>query len=129
MTAQSFLIDTHIFLWWVEEHPRLTRRVRDALENSSNRVFVSPAVTWEVAIKSARGKMKALEDPMRYILDSGFTPLSITHAHARTVGELPPIHHDPFDRIQLAQAKHNGLTFITADKVNLSYPHIAMLAA
>jgi PIN domain nuclease of toxin-antitoxin system len=128
MTAHSFLIDTHIFIWWMERSLLLSQQIREILREEANAIFVSSAVPWEIAIKSAKGRLRTPPNFAEVLVQEGFQPLSITHAHALAVGELPPIHNDPFDRIQLAQAKHEGLTFITADKVNLAYPHIALIA-
>lgn len=127
MIAPSFLIDTHIFIWWTERNARLSKHVAHILADLGNKIYVSSAVPWEIAVKSARGRIGVPTDLDDIMEEEGFTPLFISHAHALRIAELPPIHRDPFDRIQLAQAKHEGLTFITADKVNLSYPHIAML--
>ncbi len=127
MTDRSFLIDTHIVIWWLEKNAALNPFARDILADRLNDVFVSAAVPWEMAIKSAKGRLETPANLAEVLQAEGFIPLPISHAHAQAVGNLPPIHHDPFDRIQLAQASHNGLTFITADKINLSYPHIAMM--
>ena len=129
MTAKSFLIDTHVFVWWISERERIAPTIRAIIADTSNSIYVSAAATWEIAIKTRIGKMNVKEDTVQYIADSFFIPLPITHAHASATADLPPIHGDPFDRIQLAQAKCEGLTFITGDTINLSYPHIAMLAA
>jgi PIN domain nuclease of toxin-antitoxin system len=58
----------------------------------------------------------------------GFRVLDISAAHALAVGGLPNIHRDPFDRIMIAQAQVEGLTFVTRDPENQTYP-INVLAA
>ena len=44
-----------------------------------------------------------------------FTPLDISSEHALAVEYLPPHHHDPFDRLLVAQAQLEGLTLVTDD--------------
>lgn len=44
-----------------------------------------------------------------------FTPLAVTIEHGLRVGELPPHHKDPFDRLLVAQAQLEGLTIVTRD--------------
>jgi len=47
--------------------------------------------------------------------------LAITTEHAYAVGDLPPIHSDPFDRMLIAQAKLEKLTIVTRDKTFARY--------
>ncbi len=56
------------------------------------------------------------------LVDSDFSPLPITLEHALRVGELPPVHADPFDRILIAQAITQAWTIVTADAVFARYP-------
>ena len=46
----------------------------------------------------------------------------MTRAHAAAVAALPPLHRDPFDRMLVAQALLEGLTFVTADRGLAGYP-------
>jgi PIN domain nuclease of toxin-antitoxin system len=85
-------------------------------------VFVSIASYWEIAIKSAIGKLQAPDDlPDRLAQHADFTLLPITPAHAWRVRTLPlfPDHKDPFDRLLVAQALEEGLEIATPD------PHFA----
>lgn len=125
--SSQYLIDTHIYLHWLDNRQIIKPAARHIIESREHTIFLSAAVTWEIAVKTAIGKLHSPQNPLVFMEDSQFLPLSITHQHALEVANLPLIHRDPFDRIQLAQAKCDGLTFITADKTILSYPHIAML--
>lgn len=122
----SLLLDTHAFLWSAAEPERLASEARSAIEDSRNEIFVSAAVAWEIAIKHALGKLTLPLAPAVYVPARvnalGFNPLPITIAHALAVSALPNHHNDPFDRIMVAQAQVEGLTFVTADEHALKYP-------
>lgn len=45
----------------------------------------------------------------------GIDSLAIEHAHAAGVADLPPHHHDPFDRLLIAQAVAEAVPTLTAD--------------
>lgn len=108
------LLDTHAFLWW-----RAGREMRaeamDAIRTADD-VFVSAASAWEVSIKAAIGKLRLTASFADGVAQSGFVPLPINLHHAAVAGELPPHHHDPFDRMLLAQARLERLTLISHDR-------------
>ncbi len=122
------LLDTHVFLWWMEEDPTLDGHAREIIENPDSEVAISAAVAWEIAIKQASGKLRAPEDLRTGILDEGFVPLPITIEHAVQAGALPPHHSDPFDRMLVAQAQLEGLTIVTRDP-NIPRYGVATLTA
>lgn len=110
----KLLLDTHAVLWWRTNDPQLGRAARRAIA-SAETVFVSSASAWEVAIKTALGKLR-LPGPFEAGVDeSGFTKLPVTFAHAAAVATLPPHHTDPFDRMLIAQAIVEGCTVVTSD--------------
>jgi len=78
-------------------------------------LFVSAATIWEIAIKTARGRLRIDADPVAVVAAAGFRPLPITWAHADLAGRLPDHHADPFDRMLIAQAMVEGLPLVTAD--------------
>lgn len=109
------LLDTHVLLWWLDDPDLLASPARAAISRNSNAVFVSAAAVWEIAIKKALGKLQAPDDLEAVMEEDRFQPLPITVPHALTVASLPPIHQDPFDRIQVAQVQLENLTLITRD--------------
>lgn len=116
------LIDTHILLWWLADDPALPAAARAAIGDPSSEVFVSAATAWEIAIKHALGRLEFPIAQMAVILDeAGFTPLGIEVQHGVIAGALPPHHSDPFDRMLVAQAQHEGLTIVTADAMIRRY--------
>lgn len=113
----NLLLDTHAFLWAVDDSPELSPAARAAITNGGNVVYVSAATAWEIAIKRAIGKLTTPEgDFLEELRVHRFTPLSITTEHALAVEKLPSHHKDPFDRMLIAQAQEERLTIITRDQ-------------
>jgi len=121
----KLLVDTHVLLWWFMRSDRLKKKIRETLAEPSNDVFVSAASTWEIAIKAAFGRLTLPGEPGQYLPDrirrAGITELPITPAHTYGVLALPAHHADPFDRLLIAQAQHEGLTIVTSDPVFKQY--------
>ena len=120
------LLDTHAFLWAAADPDQLRANARAAIEDRANEVLVSAGVAWEISVKAALGKLTVPADPAVWfparVRSLGFQALDISAAHALAVGGLPPVHRDPFDRIMIAQAQIEGLTFVTRDPENQKYP-------
>lgn len=112
---QRLLLDTHVFLWWLLDDPRLGPEARAMITIPDNLVFVSAATGWEIGIKRALGKLLAPLDLEREVERNGFAPLPITFFHGEQAGALPQHHRDPFDRVLIAQAQAEGLLLVTAD--------------
>jgi len=112
------LLDTHTLVWW--DSGKLPRAVSRRIERAET-VFVSAVVAWEIAIKSALGKIVA-KTPLEPVLeDYGFVELPILLRHADTVRTLAPHHRDPFDRLLIAQAIIEDLVIVSADPILKSY--------
>ena len=109
------LLDTEALIWWDANDPRLGGAARIAIRDADE-VFVSAASAWEIAIKSALGKLKTTRKTQRAIADGGFRELSITFEHAEAVRELPRHHTDPFDRLIIAAARVEECTIVTSDE-------------
>lgn len=105
---KGFLIDTHAFLWWLDDSPNLPASVQSEIIGSGQPVFVSVASIWEIAIKYKMGKLpqaKVIINRMEETVHAtGFQSLDITTLHACLAGVLPLHHKDPFDRMLIAQA-------------------------
>lgn len=112
----NLLLDTHTFLWAIDDHPSLSPEARAAITDGNNMVFVSAATAWEISIKKAIGKLTVPgESYLDELTAHRFTPLDITTEHALAVENLPPYHMDPFDRLLIAQAKIEKLTLVSRD--------------
>jgi PIN domain nuclease of toxin-antitoxin system len=120
----NLLLDTHVLVWWLEASRRIGARTRRAIERSEASVWISAASVWEIAVKSASGRLELrdpFEDSIERLLDKGFQSLLINFAHAITAGRLPPLHSDPFDRMLVAQAQCENLTIVTVDSAIEAY--------
>src|SRR5947207_11527868 len=110
------LLDTHAFLWWLSDNPKLKRAARNAIGNPSALVHVGAATIWGIAIKAQLGKI----DPGTKTIDreinaNHFLEIGISARHALVGGNLAFHHDDPFDRMLIAQAKVEELTVVTHD--------------
>lgn len=113
-----YLLDTHVFVWWLNDDAHLPARVRSAIADDSALVFVSVATIWEIAIKAQLGKIDVdRADLTAEIPANDFLELPIRSRHAALAGALPPHHQDPFDRMLIAQARLEGLTLVSHDTV------------
>ena len=117
----NLLIDTHILLWWLGQQEKLSENIIRTIENTRNNVFISSAAIWEIVIKKQIGKLQAPDNLLEVLNENSFTPLSITIDHVLTMEQLPNIHSDPFDRIQIAQVIHDQMIFITMDHTIWKY--------
>lgn len=113
------LLDTHALIWWVEDDARLGPHARRTIADRDSSVWVSAASIWELAIKSAIGRLD-LAQPLEAgllpeIERNGFARMPIDFRHALTAADLPRHHSDPFDRILVAQAQCEGMTIVTSD--------------
>jgi PIN domain nuclease of toxin-antitoxin system len=115
------LLDTHVLLWWMFEHPRLTSDLKSLVADDSNAVLVSSVSAFEISTKQALGKLEVPNDVDAQVEASGFTALPLSIRHGLAAGRLPLHHRDPFDRLLVAQAQCDDLTLITADRKLLAY--------
>ncbi|MES2345205.1 MAG: type II toxin-antitoxin system VapC family toxin [Chlamydiota bacterium] len=123
----KLLLDTHIFLWSVLDNRKLTKKAKSII-TQAEKVYVSSASIWEIAIKQGLKKIDGdLSQLIQAITDSGFYELPVRTAHAAMILQLPNLHRDPFDRLLIAQAKAEPLFFLTADKQLQEYSSLVSL--
>jgi PIN domain nuclease of toxin-antitoxin system len=112
------LLDTHAFLWFIDDSSRLSPQAKDLLESDTD-LLLSTASLWEIAIKTSIGKLTLAQPynvfiPEQLALNSiGELPISIEHL--ALLSELPFHHRDPFDRLLVAQAIVESLAVVSAD--------------
>jgi PIN domain nuclease of toxin-antitoxin system len=118
------LLDTQVFVWASQKPSRLGAH-RDLIADPDNERLVSAIVAWELAIKTAIGRLSLPEPVATYMparLDALVaTPVAIEHEHALAVSTLPMHHRDPFDRLLIAQAQILDVPIITADRALAQY--------
>ena len=116
----KLLLDTHALLWWQTDDPRLSQTARHSIARADV-VWVSAVSAWEVAVKTALGRLRMDEPLSLTVATDDFTPLSMTLAHAEQLSRLPAHHADPFDRMLVAQALVEGAMLVTSDRVLAAY--------
>jgi PIN domain nuclease of toxin-antitoxin system len=113
------LLDTHAFLWLLAGDARLGAAARRRIEDPRHETVLSIASIWEMAIKVGLGKLRlgpSLDETIqRGARDNGIGLLAISAEHAIRVADLPPHHRDPFDRLLVAQALHEGIPLLAND--------------
>lgn len=112
------LLDTHVALWALQSADLLSKQAR-AVIRDADEIWLSVVSPWELVIKSALGKIE-LHRPVQEFTrelerEFGAVTLPVRLAHVLEVGQLPPHHGDPFDRLMIAQARVEGLTLLTRD--------------
>jgi PIN domain nuclease of toxin-antitoxin system len=123
----NYLLDTQAFLWLATAPERLRQEVRHTIASPEHRVFLSTVVVWEIAIKSASGKLELKDDLDSFVAQQvaamRLAHLPITVDHGLKVAKLPVLagHRDPFDRMLIAQAKAEGMTIVTRDPLFAAY--------
>jgi len=119
------LLDTHAFLWWVNNDAQLSPKARSLIEDVSNEIMVSTVSGWEIAIKSQIGKLTIASNFEQFISNqikqNYFAILPINLSHALHIHSLPMHHRDPFDRMLVAQSQFEDLSILTIDPLIMQY--------
>ncbi|MEQ9302014.1 MAG: type II toxin-antitoxin system VapC family toxin [Cyclobacteriaceae bacterium] len=113
------LLDTHLLLWLLIDHPRLRSDTRTLLKESD--LLISSLSCYEIQHKRAIGKLHGNVEISELFVDGMFTELPFTYQHAEYTLQLPMIHRDPFDRMMIAQSIVEGIPLVTADKTIHQY--------
>ncbi|MCZ6914269.1 MAG: type II toxin-antitoxin system VapC family toxin [Rickettsia endosymbiont of Ixodes persulcatus] len=118
------LLDTHIYLWVLKGDRKLSKAAQALIQNASE-VYISSISIWEAAIKAKLGKLDVDIDKLIGAISlSGFSELPLTTKHIVEFDRLPNLHHDPFDRILIAQAISEPLRLLTANKILKNYSEL-----
>lgn len=121
------LLDGHAYLWWLADHPDLSHSARAAIADPNNVVLVSAATVWELEIKRTLGRLDAGDaDFVVQIEANDFGELPVRASHAAVAARLPSHHHDPFDRMLIAQAQLEGLVCVTRDPAFDAYGAVTL---
>ena len=113
------LLDTHIFLWWLFDDPRLPAGIKGYMKNRNHPVFVSAASVWEITTKFRLGRLPdaagVAKNVPAWIARAGFESMPVTAEHAQLAGSWKMAHRDPFDRMLVWQAISEGISLVTKD--------------
>lgn len=117
----NLLLETHVFLWWLDDPLLLKDVARIEIANPRNAVYVSAVCVQEIVLKQARNRLTCPEPILPQIGANRFTPLPITPDRAQAMRDLLPLHKDPFDRQLVAQSRVEGLNPVTRDEKLAEY--------
>jgi PIN domain nuclease of toxin-antitoxin system len=119
------LLDTHTFLWWIDNDAQLSARAREVIGDGANALLFSAVSGWEIAIKAHLGKLMLPANLEQFIteqlLHNAFMPLPVQLHHTLGVYRLPLFHRDPFDRLLVAQSQLEKLPILTVDPLIVQY--------
>ena len=125
------LLDTHIFLWLIDDEERLSDRYRHIIHNLEHEIFLSVVSIWECVIKYQLGKLDFPNSPETYLPKERrkhlIKTLTVDENSIAQLIKLPLLHKDPFDRLIMAQALQHELIIMTEDQLILAYPDIRLL--
>ncbi len=131
----KLLLDTHLLIWDFTDEVKVSPTAIALIEDERNELFYSTASTWEIAIKHAIHPDRMLLSPgkfIRYCEMAGYRNLPVFDDHIRMLSTIPDIeelrHHDPFDRVLLAQAKAENMLFLTHDSLLARYDEACIVA-
>ena len=119
------LLDTHIFLWYINGDQRVGGAIRETIENAEA-AYLSVASVWEATIKYHLGKLPLPEPPHPWLSiqreQHGIESLAIDEVSVSHLSKLEPHHRDPFDRLLVCQAIEHDLQIVTVDAALENYP-------
>ena len=118
-----YLLDTHTLLWFLRDSPQLSKKALEII-TTENKVYVSIASLWEIAIKKSTGKLEfehSIEKIAELCHEKDILILQIQPKYFDKIIKLPNIHNDPFDRLIISQAIIENLVIITKDTIIPKY--------
>lgn len=124
------ILDTHIWVWWVHNDPRLTHdQIKAIKDHEDDLIGISAISLWEIAKLVERKRLifpfatdKWFEQAINY---PGIGIIELTPEIAYVSTQLPgEFHRDPADQIIVATAKVYKCILVTSDEKIIQYPHI-----
>ncbi len=128
INSTGFLLDTNIFLWWLNDDKKLKSAIRETMADPQNILYISVVSAWEISLKHKIGKLPLKTTLKRCFEISPFPILTLRLEHILNLDKLPLFHKDPFDRLLITQSKVENLTLITSDQQMRKY-NISLLKA
>jgi len=114
----AILLDTHTFLWWVQNDPKLSGNARDLITGEN--CYLSIASCWELAIKVASERIQFDRPIAQFLAEeliaNTISLLPVEFRYVMRVSSLPLHHRDPFDRLLIAQALEENQAIVSIDR-------------
>ena len=112
----KIIIDTHIFLWLLNDPNKVEQKYMKHIEDTQNDIFLSAMSVAELMIKKSIGKLDIDFDVIEMVEDMGIEVLDFKGKDALYLGTMPFHHRDPFDRMIISQAISNNYFIISDDR-------------
>jgi PIN domain nuclease of toxin-antitoxin system len=125
----KLLLDTHIWIWFIQKPEQIAARTLQQLAEPTNELWLSPISTWEAVMLQRKGRIRLPEDLTEWMSKStaGIFEAPLTHEIALASHRLA-LHADPADRFLVATAQVLDLILVTADDKLLGLSIIKTLA-
>jgi PIN domain nuclease of toxin-antitoxin system len=122
----KLLLDTHIFLWYVQNNSQLSQNAKTLIQSSGNEPIVHIASVWEMGIKLSLGKLDIPRPISAFVRARmgihNIRLAAMTIDQIEVVSQLPFYHRDPFDRLLIAYCIVEGIPLISVDSAFDAYP-------
>ncbi len=128
------ILDTHIWIWWNQNSPKLTNFQKEVIDNSrTGGIGISTISLLEISRLVNRGRL-VLPKPLKEwfsiaLAEEGIILIPISSGVAIESYSLPgEFHKDPADRIIVATARTYDCPLMTNDSNILGYPHVTLIS-
>lgn len=128
----NYLLDTHTFIWAVQNNDKLPMNIKKIINDYNNDVFISTVSLWEIELKHLKNP-KAMPFSAKNILSifaiADFKLINISAKQILCLEDIvnQGIHRDPFDHFLMATACAEKMTFISHDDSVAKYDHVDVL--
>jgi PIN domain nuclease of toxin-antitoxin system len=126
----KLLLDTHIWIWFLQSPERLGPAARRELADEKNELWLSPISTWEALLLHRKGRIRLPAEPVAWLpraIAGIHREAPLTHEIVLAAHHLY-LHGDPADRFLAATAQVLDLTLVTADQRLLGLANIRTMA-
>ena len=122
----KYLLDSHVLFWIITGDLQLSRKAKNIYLDEENKIFISIASLWEIAIKISLNKlsisMSLPEFVQEHVIANEISIMPIELTHIYNLENLPFYHRDPFDRLIVAQSMAEKINILSNDTVFDRYP-------
>ncbi len=125
------LLDTHAWIWWVTESPKLSDRARASI-SEADKIGVSAITCWEVAMLVAKRRIGLHMDVQEWIDTALKFPrvmlVSLEPRIAVLATRLPEeFHADPVDRFIAATCLAYDISLVSKDQKITEWGHVSVI--
>jgi PIN domain nuclease of toxin-antitoxin system len=127
------ILDTHIWVWWVDDNSRLNKKYREWIEEyQPYGLGVSIVSCWEVAKLVEKNRLVFSCSVNEWLETALVYPevqlLNLTLPIVVDSTQLSGFHSDPFDQVIVATARVYGCPLLTVDAKILNYSGVETLS-